>query len=357
MRSPVKATPTPAPTPRARRVTPQFSRHLRRRGGGIAHARRFAGVGVGRCAARRAARAFTPLGSTSTLALADDAVEFWSGLLAGAVQKTAKELVLHPLDTAKTRLQLGGSRRALVGGGLFDDAYSGIGPALLSGAPAASLFFAVKDGIKSRAKGLGKVGATLAAVAGANVCYWVLRNPTEVVKARRQAGIDGDAAAAAAALWARSGPAGFYVGYLGNLAYAYPVDASKFLLYEAYKRDAKRRSGGAPLPALNAAVAGALSAAAAQSVATPLDVARTRIMTGGAAPDANAVPLVAEIFRDEGDRRALRRHRAEGGARAALRRHPVLDVRGDEAVGEGRAGGARVGTFDQTTGFLLFSTG
>ena len=243
---------------------------------------------------------FTPLGSTSTLALADDAVEFWSGLLAGAVQKTAKELVLHPLDTAKTRLQLGGSRRALVGGGLFDDAYSGIGPALLSGAPAASLFFAVKDGIKSRAKGLGKVGATLAAVAGANVCYWVLRNPTEVVKARRQAGIDGDAAAAAAALWARSGPAGFYVGYLGNLAYAYPVDASKFLLYEAYKRDAKRRSGGAPLPALNAAVAGALSAAAAQSVATPLDVARTRIMTGGAAPDANAVPLVAEIFRDEG---------------------------------------------------------
>ena len=245
-------------------------------------------------------RAFTPLGSTSTLALADDAVEFWSGLLAGAVQKTAKELVLHPLDTAKTRLQLGGSRRALVGGGLFDDAYSGIGPALLSGAPAASLFFAVKDGIKSRAKGLGKVGATLAAVAGANVCYWVLRNPTEVVKARRQAGIDGDAAAAAAALWARSGPAGFYVGYLGNLAYAYPVDASKFLLYEAYKRDAKRRSGGAPLPALDAAVAGALSAAAAQSVATPLDVARTRIMTGGAAPDANAVPLVAEIFRDEG---------------------------------------------------------
>ena len=245
-------------------------------------------------------RAFTPLGATSTLALADDAVEFWSGLLAGAVQKTAKELVLHPLDTAKTRLQLGGSRRALVGGGLFDDAYSGIGPALLSGAPAASLFFAVKDGIKSRAKGLGKVGATLAAVAGANVCYWVLRNPTEVVKARRQAGIDGDAAAAAAALWARSGPAGFYVGYLGNLAYAYPVDASKFLLYEAYKRDAKRRSGGAPLPALNAAVAGALSAAAAQSVATPLDVARTRIMTGGAAPDANAVPLVAEIFRDEG---------------------------------------------------------
>ena len=56
----------------------------------------------------------------------------------------------------------------------------------------------------------------------------------------------------------------------------------------------------APLPALYAAVAGALSAAAAQSVATPLDVARTRIMTGGAAPDANAVPLVAEIFRDEG---------------------------------------------------------
>ena len=31
------------------------------------------------------------------------AAEFWSGLLAGAVQKTVKELALHPLDTAKAR--------------------------------------------------------------------------------------------------------------------------------------------------------------------------------------------------------------------------------------------------------------
>ena len=194
-------------------------------------------------AALPAAPRFTPLGSTSTLALADDAVEFWSGLLAGAVQKTAKELVLHPLDTAKTRLQLGSSRRALVGGGLFDDAYSGIGPALLSGAPAASLFFAVKDGIKSRAKGLGKVGATLAAVAGANVCYWVLRNPTEVVKARRQAGIDGDGGGSGGAVGAERARR-----LLRRLPrqprVRLPRRRLEFLLYEAYKRDAKRRSGG-----------------------------------------------------------------------------------------------------------------
>ncbi len=57
--------------------------------------------------------------------------ELLSGLLAGAVQKTAKELVLHPLDTIKTRLQIAApsTRRDL-----FVDLYSGITPAVASGA-------------------------------------------------------------------------------------------------------------------------------------------------------------------------------------------------------------------------------
>ena len=109
-----------------------------------------------------------------------------------------------------------------------------------------------------------------------------MRNPTEVIKSRRQAGQIDDAGAAAAALWADAGAAGFYRGYASNLAYAFPVDASKFVIYDGVKRAVKARTGRKKLTPLEAAAFGALSSACAQGVSTPLDVARTRIMTANA---------------------------------------------------------------------------
>ena len=106
--------------------------------------------------------------------------EFISGLIAGAAQKTIKEIVLHPLDTVKCRLQVASpSRRSLFEAALYEDAYSGIAPALISGAPAASVFFAVKDAVKQQLTssiGSGTL-TTLVAVACANGPYWVVRNP------------------------------------------------------------------------------------------------------------------------------------------------------------------------------------
>jgi len=105
------------------------------------------------------------------------AVEFWSGLLAGAVQKTVKEVLLHPLDTAKARMQLPGQRRSLFAE-LVRTPYAGIGPALVSGAPAASAFFAVKDALRAQCAAAGlndKTASTLIAVAGANFAYWYAR--------------------------------------------------------------------------------------------------------------------------------------------------------------------------------------
>ena len=158
-----------------------------------------------------------------------DARELLSGLLAGAVQKTAKELVLHPLDTVKTRLQIAApsTRRDL-----FVDLYSGITPAVASGAttnhrtradpatarqcwpramclpgaPAASVFFAIKDYVQQSCRyrhnnsststtspagisapslfgrsslGLSRETSTLLAVLAANGPYWLVRNPLE----------------------------------------------------------------------------------------------------------------------------------------------------------------------------------
>ena len=56
---------------------------------------------------------------------------FVRGLLSGAATRAAKELLLHPIDTVKTRLQLPGANRG--SGGLLSDLYSGVVPAVVGG--------------------------------------------------------------------------------------------------------------------------------------------------------------------------------------------------------------------------------
>eukprot|EP00962_Isochrysis_galbana_P046048 scaffold18374_cov124-Isochrysis_galbana.AAC.1 len=277
--------------------------------------------------APHAARGVVPLlpsqtpRATSTVAAAvgapSAAVEFWSGLLAGAVQKTVKELALHPLDTAKARLQLAGPRRKLLAE-LFRAPYAGLGPAIASGAPAASTFFAVKDAVKTQCLAAGisdTTASTFISVAGANVAYWGIKNPAEVLKVRRQAGTAGDTLEAARALWRAEGLRGFYVGSVANFAYAFPVDSAKFLLYEAIKLQLRARSGQDKLSPVESAIGGALSTSAAQALATPLDVARVRIITaerrspagaaavgdaGGEGGAAGVVETVRKIAAEEG---------------------------------------------------------
>ncbi len=233
--------------------------------------------------------------------------ELVSGLVAGAAQKTVKQLVLHPLDTLKTRLQLGADAPAggLLSREMYRDVYSGVWPALLSGAPAAGVFFGAKDYLTrllaSAAPDLALTPATVATVGGANVVYWLVRNPSEVIKARRQAGQIDDAVSASAELWAERGAAGFYRGYASNFWYGFPVDASKFVLYGGIKQAWRERKGGAKLSPLEAAVGGAVAAACAQGISTPLDVARTRIMTAPAGePAQGVVDVMAHVARSEG---------------------------------------------------------
>jgi len=230
--------------------------------------------------------------------------EFISGLIAGAVQSTVKQLVLYPFDTVKSRLQVSEGDRSLFDAALYKDAYSGIGPTLLSSAPTASLFFAVKDLVKQQVtEGLGNTLGTLTAVGAANVPYWLVRNPTEVIKTRRQTGQIDDPAKATVDLWQEQGPSGFYRGYASNLAYAFPVDAAKFVLYDSFKKELKQKNGGKKLSPIESAVFGGIATAVAQSVATPLDVARTRIMNADPSTPAgsdNVLQILADVAATEG---------------------------------------------------------
>lgn len=208
--------------------------------------------------------------------------EAMSGLAAGSTISITKTLLKYPLDTATVRLQMPGRGASYYQNdlsALFSGAFRGIAAPLVANVPAGAVFFAVKDAAKSsmRDSGLPRWATTALAVALALPPYWLVRNPTEVVKTRQQAGLDGYADInvldAYKAVYREGNLTAFYSGYRENVLYAFPADVTKFLCYEALSRGTNNLS-----PA-QGALYGALSTAIAQFLTTPLDVIRNRVMT------------------------------------------------------------------------------
>jgi solute carrier family 25 (mitochondrial S-adenosylmethionine transporter), member 26 len=211
-----------------------------------------------------------------------------SGFVAGAALTTTKTLVKFPLDTATVRLQqvnrtqFSSPQTNLLD--LFQDCYNGITVTLICNIPAGAVFFAVKDGLKGSLKKSDMLFplwfSTCLAVAVAQVPYWLVRNPSEVIKVRQQANIyDGTMSTSAVEIIKqllqdkRAGIQDLYTGYWENILYAFPADVLKFVVYEMITQ------GNNNLSPLEGAQAGALATAIAQLVTTPLDVVRNRLMT------------------------------------------------------------------------------
>ena len=219
-----------------------------------------------------------------------------SGFVAGATLAGTKTLVKFPLDTATVRVQLPNSGYSIRDPfGLFNGCFNGISLTLLSNIPAGAVFFGVKDAVKTAIKNSDNGGissmprwmSTSLAVGVAMFPYWLVRNPSEVVKVRQQANIDGyggDVSAIDAVkrtLTSSNGTDGegdafseLYTGYLENIFYALPADIIKFVAYDSIT------NGRKDLSPIEGARAGALATAVAQFVTTPLDVVRNRLMAG-----------------------------------------------------------------------------
>eukprot|EP00980_Cylindrotheca_fusiformis_P028898 scaffold22672_cov141-Cylindrotheca_fusiformis.AAC.1 len=221
-----------------------------------------------------------------------------SGFTAGAALGAVKTLVKYPMDTATVRLQMPNSDYTIRDPlRLFTDSYNGISLSLLSNIPAGAVFFAFKDATKAGLKNSALLESspkwltTSMAVAVAQIPYWLVRNPGEVVKVRQQAGIEGYGEGVSAidafqrTLQSKNntntweGIQELYTGYWENIVYAYPADVIKFAAYEALT------SGRKNLSPIEGAEAGAIATASssslgAQLVTTPLDVIRNRLMTG-----------------------------------------------------------------------------
>ena len=119
-----------------------------------------------------------------------------SGFVAGAALAATKTLVKYPLDTATVRLQMPSSPYSVrQPQPLFEGSYRGVVPPLLANIPAGAVFFAVKDAVKAYLTAVHPESSrwqqTAIAVGVAQIPYWMVRNPSEVVKTRQQAGMEG----------------------------------------------------------------------------------------------------------------------------------------------------------------------
>lgn len=181
--------------------------------------------------------------------------------------------------------------------------YNGISLTLLSNLPAGAVFFGVKDAVKNAIRQsdhdntVPRWLSTSLAVCIGQVPYWLLRNPSEVVKVRQQTNVEGyggDVSAIDAVKQTFQGSgcnssnegsnkgsggggvlSDFYTGYWENILYACPADVIKFVAYESVTKGRK------DLSPIEGARAGALATAVAQIVTTPLDVVRNRLMLKG----------------------------------------------------------------------------
>lgn len=232
--------------------------------------------------------------------------ESLSGFVAGASLAGTKTLIKFPLDTATVRVQMPNSDYSIRDPfGLFDGCFNGISLTLLSNIPAGAVFFGVKDAVKSAIKNSDNGGissmprwlSTSLAVGAAMIPYWIIRNPSEVVKVRKQANIDGYkniSAIDAVKETMKSSDTDIgegvdisqlYTGYWENVLYALPADIIKFVTYESITKGRK------DLSPLEGAGAGALATTLSQLATTPLDVVRNRLMTG---KNANGTRLSEE---------------------------------------------------------------
>jgi Mitochondrial carrier protein len=208
------------------------------------------GISGGVLLSSRIARATEPVNvivnEPSVIAIAKAVTEEESivnSLISGASTRVAKELVLHPIDTVRARLQRAPGIDGVAASqeGLFDNLYDGLLPALVGGVPAGALFFGVKDFSKKRLRkmGMGKQESTIISVMLTNIPYWVVRTPSEVLKTRRQIGYDNSSSVTEmmAKMVEEEGgilPAikATYTSYSSNFAYALPADIVKFVACE-----------------------------------------------------------------------------------------------------------------------------
>jgi len=213
--------------------------------------------------------------------------ELLSGGIAGLMVDTA----LYPIDTVKTRLQ---AAEGFAKAGGFRGVYKGLSSAIAGSMPGAGLFFVGYETSKRYMQSYGLFGNIVASSVG-EISACLVRCPTEIVKQRAQVSASETPSEIFKSVAQKHGIRGFYRGFHTLVIREIPFAAIQMPLWEFLKVQFGA-SGNAFLGGLAGAISGAIAAAAT----TPIDVAKTRIMTSKDKVDVGLLQTLRNIYASQG---------------------------------------------------------
>ncbi|XP_028398081.1 S-adenosylmethionine mitochondrial carrier protein-like isoform X2 [Dendronephthya gigantea] len=228
---------------------------------------------------------------------------FLTSLLAGGTAGLCVDIVLHPLDTIKTRIQ---SSQGFLKSGGFRGVYSGLGSAAVGSAPAAATFFCTYELVKSFSASWSPNVSTpyihMAAASVGELTSNIVRVPFELVKQRAQATKNWSSKDALRFTWKQEGFKGFYRGYWNTVFREVPFSFIQYPLWEFLKmRWSKYQLH--PVHAWQSSICGAIAGGVAAALTTPLDVAKTRVMLAkknSSTTKVNPFKVLLLIAKDDG---------------------------------------------------------
>jgi len=224
-----------------------------------------------------------------------DEMLFRERLIAGAGARGVAQTMLHPIDVMRTRLQAKGVKFS-VSPAIF---VKGVAPQFFLAFPAGALQFAAYEYSKARCGVVEFTGAAAEVLCGAigALAASAIRVPQEVLKQRVQADIYPNAAIGLARVLQQDGPAGLYKGYFATISRDVPWNALSFMFFAQLKTLWASTTGSSPNTNENLFL-GAVAGMTAAVIMTPIDVVKTRLMTGGAS--GGIAGTFTAIIRDEG---------------------------------------------------------
>lgn len=212
--------------------------------------------------------------------------------------------IYFPLDSLKTRIQASRAGVDYVSQAKGVSKLKGLIPTLASSFPGAFSFFFAYESTKTLTKKYnilsdGPYMHLLSAAAG-EIASALVRNPFEVMKQQMQIGLNATTADTFKHIFKTKGIRGLYAGVDSLVLREIPFSAIQFPIYEFLKKQAYEQNNGGDLTFFQNARNGATAGAIAGFLTTPIDVAKTKLMTQRDGYYKNLFDCLTKVRKEEG---------------------------------------------------------
>ncbi|KAI8337238.1 mitochondrial carrier domain-containing protein [Chlamydoabsidia padenii] len=224
--------------------------------------------------------------------------------LAGALAGIGEHCLMYPVDSIKTRMQVGQTRNSLIYSSMSiknwlqpnRQLWKGVYSVIVGAGPAHALHFTTYEFCKlrfyrllqqtswARDQNLQLLVATSSAGVCATLSHDIMMTPFDVIKQRMQLkdSVYRSVRECAKIVYAKEGIKAFYISLPTTLTMSIPFQTIQFTTYE---RCLFLLNSGGQYDPKSHVVAGAVAGIMASSVTTPLDVIKTLLQTRGSSTD------------------------------------------------------------------------